>query len=87
MPYCVFNIIDKEFSSPGGRKFLENKVNKPISHGMLSGSLFSSILSKAFELPVYLSQNLEFKSPVFYDQELAICIFFKSVKPKVISFF
>ena len=43
------------------------RFRRPISHGMLTGSLFSSII--AHQLPgegaIYLSQSLKFVAPVF----------------------
>jgi acyl dehydratase len=43
------------------------RFGRPISHGMLTGSLFSPII--AHQLPgegaIYLSQSLKFKAPVF----------------------
>ena len=43
------------------------RFSQPISHGMLTGSLFSPII--AHQLPgegaIYLSQSLRFKAPVF----------------------
>lgn len=43
------------------------RFRRPISHGMLTGSLFSSII--AHQLPgegaIYLSQSLRFVAPVF----------------------
>jgi acyl dehydratase len=42
---------------------------RPIMHGMLSASVFSRVLGMDFPGPgtVYLSQNLEFKAPMYVD--------------------
>ncbi|XP_074276715.1 3-hydroxyacyl-[acyl-carrier-protein] dehydratase, mitochondrial-like isoform X1 [Silene latifolia] len=42
----------------------------PIVHGMLLASLFPRIISSHFPGAVYLSQNLQFKQPVYIGEEI-----------------
>lgn len=55
---------------------------KPIVHGMLVASLFSAIIAN--ELPgngsIYLHQSLDFKSPVFHDQNVLIKVEILSIR-------
>ena len=43
---------------------------KPIVYGFLSGGMFSEILGNTFTGAVYLSQTLNFRAPVFVDEEV-----------------
>ncbi|MFV0425369.1 MAG: MaoC family dehydratase [Bacilli bacterium] len=47
---------------------------KPIAHGMLSGSLFSTIFGTIYprEGSIYLKQSLTFIKPVYIDEELTV---------------
>lgn len=47
---------------------------KPIAHGMLSGSLFSTIFGTIYpgEGSIYLKQSLTFTKPVYIDEELSV---------------
>ena len=79
----VCNKLDDTFNSIHGRNFLKKKLSGEIAHGMLTGSLFSSLISKSFELPIYLSQSLEFISPVYINENLFVVISFTSHQKKV----
>jgi 3-hydroxybutyryl-CoA dehydratase len=58
------------------------RFRKPISHGMLTGSLFSPII--AHQLPgegaIYLSQSLEFVAPVFAGDTITATLTVKRVR-------
>ncbi len=59
--------LDAEFAK--GTMF-----KKPIAHGMLSGSLFSTIFGTIYpgEGSIYLKQSLTFTKPVYIDEELSV---------------
>jgi len=55
------------------REYAEATVfKKPIAHGMLTASLFSGIFGCDFpgEGSIYIKQNLNFKKPVYIDEEV-----------------
>jgi acyl dehydratase len=54
--------LDYEFSK-------STVFGKPIVHGLLASSLFSSIIANTLPGPgsIYLNQTLSFKSPIFHD--------------------
>ncbi|HEV7745014.1 MAG TPA: MaoC family dehydratase [Pyrinomonadaceae bacterium] len=58
------------------------RFRKPISHGMLTGSLFSPII--AHQLPgegaIYLSQSLKFVAPVFAGDTITATLTAKHVR-------
>lgn len=59
--------LDAEFAS-------KTMFKKPIAHGMLSGSLFSTIFGTKYpgEGSIYLKQSLTFTKPVYIDEELSV---------------
>ena len=59
--------VDEEFGK--NSKFKQN-----ITHGMLAGSLFSTIIGMHCpgENGFYISQTLNFKTPIFYDDKLLV---------------
>jgi len=58
------------------------RFSKPISHGMLTGSLFSPII--AHQLPgegaIYLSQSLKFLAPVFAGDTITATLTVRNVR-------
>jgi 3-hydroxybutyryl-CoA dehydratase len=55
------------------KRYAENsKFGKRIAHGMLSGSLFSTIFGGILPGPgsIYISQELNFLAPVFFDDTI-----------------
>jgi 3-hydroxybutyryl-CoA dehydratase len=58
------------------------RFRKPISHGMLTGSLFSPII--AHQLPgegaIYLSQSLKFLAPVFAGDTITATLTVRQVR-------
>lgn len=58
------------------------RFGKPISHGMLTGSLFSPII--AHQLPgegsIYLSQSLKFVAPVFAGDTITATLTVRDVR-------
>lgn len=50
------------------------KFSGPIVHGMLSSSLFSSLFGTYIPSTIYLSQQLRFLSPIYYDQTVTAVI-------------
>lgn len=54
----------------------QTRFKKPIAHGMLAGGYISAILGNDFPGPgtVYLSQNLQFRRPVFYDEPIWVYV-------------
>jgi len=58
------------------------RFNQPISHGMLTGSLFSPII--AHQLPgegaIYLSQSLKFVAPVFAGDTITATLTVRDVR-------
>ncbi len=59
--------LDKEVA-------LKSRFGKKIVHGMLIGSYFSGIIGNKFPGAgsVYISQEIFFKRPVYYDSEVVI---------------
>ena len=59
--------VDKEFGS-------ESKFGGNIVHGMLTASLFSTLMGMYCpgEKCLYLSQNIQFKKPMFYGETIEI---------------
>ena len=59
--------VDEEFGK--NSKFKQN-----ITHGMLAGSLFSTIIGMHCpgENGLYISQTLNFKTPIFYGDKLLV---------------
>lgn len=59
--------LDAEFAS-------KTMFKKPIAHGMLSGSLFSTVFGTVYpgEGSIYLKQSLTFTKPVYIDEELSV---------------
>lgn len=55
--------LDAEFAA-------KTRFGRPIAHGMLYSSLFSVMFGASFDGAIYLSQTLEFKRPVFVDDEV-----------------
>lgn len=55
-----------------------------IVHGMLVGSLFSALLGQHLpgEGSIYMSQNIQFKSPVFLDMEVIASVEITAIHPK-----
>lgn len=55
---------------------------KRIVHGFLTGSLFSAIIGT--KMPgygsIYLNQQMNFKKPVFHDEEVTAVVRIKSIK-------
>lgn len=60
------------------------QFKKPIVHGFLYGSLISSVLAN--QLPgsgsIYLHQELNFKAPVFYGDEVIAVVKVTELKPE-----
>jgi acyl dehydratase len=52
------------------------KFGKPIVHGMLISSLFSSIIATKYPGPgsIYISQDLQFKKPCFVGEEIIVSV-------------
>ena len=67
--------FDKEYAR-------RTRFGKPISHGMLTGSLFSPII--AHQLPgegaIYLSQSLRFAAPVFAGDTITATVTVRQVR-------
>jgi len=61
--------LDEEFAK-------ESRFGKNIVHGMLIGSYFSGIIGNEFPGAgsVYISQDIFFRRPVFYDMEVTLRI-------------
>ncbi len=59
--------LDADFAS-------KTMFKKPIAHGMLSGSLFSTIFGTVYpgEGSIYLKQSLTFTKPVYIDETLDV---------------
>ena len=59
--------VDKEYAS-------KTKFGRNIVHGMLAGSLFSTLVGMYCpgEKNLYLSQSLFFKKPIFIDEEITV---------------
>ena len=59
------------------------RFGRPISHGMLTGALFSPII--AHQLPgegaIYLSQSLKFAAPVFAGDTITATLTVRDVRP------
>ncbi|KAG1707762.1 (R)-specific enoyl-CoA hydratase [Nymphon striatum] len=55
-----------------------------IVHGMLVGSLFSALLGQHLpgEGSIYMSQNIQFKAPVFLDMEVTASVEITKIHPK-----
>lgn len=62
----------------------ESRFGQRIVHGMLIGSYFSGIIGNQFPGPgsVYISQDISFKAPVYYDTEVTIRVEVMSVNPE-----
>lgn len=62
----------------------KTRFGKRIAHGMLAGSLFSTIFGT--QLPglgaVYISQSLEFKAPVFFGDTIRAVVTVTEKMPK-----
>ena len=56
---------------------------KPIIHGFLGGSIISKILGTQFpgEGTIYLSQNMEFKRPMYVDESYKAILTIKELIP------
>lgn len=56
---------------------------KCIAHGMLGASLFSTLLATKLPGPgtIYLSQQVQFKKPVFVDDTLTVTVTIKEMRP------
>jgi acyl dehydratase len=52
------------------------KFGKPIVHGMLISSLFSSIIATKYPGPgsIYISQDIQFKNPCFVGEEIIVSV-------------
>ncbi len=52
----------------------ESRFGQRIVHGMLIGSYFSGIIGNSFPGSgfIYISQDLRFKRPVYYDQKIIL---------------
>ncbi|MFV0499890.1 MAG: MaoC family dehydratase [Bacilli bacterium] len=59
--------LDKEFAAT-------TMFKKPIAHGMLSGSLFSTIFGTIYpgNGSIYLKQSLTFTKPVYINEEINV---------------
>lgn len=55
-----------------------------IVHGMLVGSLFSALLGQHLpgEGSIYMSQNIQFKAPVYLDMEVTASVEITAIHPK-----
>lgn len=55
--------------------------NKPIMHGFLSASVFSKVFGTLFpgEGTIYISQSLEFKKPMFVNQQYIAVFIIESI--------
>ena len=60
-------LVDEEFGS-------KSQFRRNIVHGMLAGSFFSALVGMYCpgEKCLYLNQTLNFKAPLFYDDEVEI---------------
>ena len=56
-----------------------------ICHGMLVGSLFSNLIGNNFPSSIYINQTLNFKSPVYIDEEIKAEIEVESIIKKIIT--
>ena len=67
--------LDAEFAA--GTQFKSRIV-----HGMLVGSLFTGILGEELPGPgtIYMTQNLNFKAPVYLDQEVTATVEITSIR-------
>lgn len=69
--------LDEEFAA--GTQFKQRIV-----HGMLVGSLFTAVLGE--QLPghgsIYMTQNLNFKSPVYLDMPITARVEITAIHPK-----
>jgi adenylate kinase len=68
--YVFWQLFFSFFNGLFWSKAQKSRFGKIIAHGMLSASLFSSILGTEFPSAIYISQTLAFKSPVFADEEV-----------------
>lgn len=59
----------------------DETATQPLVHGMLVGSLFTSIFGTLIPGAVYLSQTLRFQAPVFADEPVVGRIEILRVKP------
>lgn len=68
--------LDPDFASAA-------MFGRPIAHGFLVGSLISAILGKQLPGPgtIYLSQQLNFKKPVFPNEEITATVEVIEMKP------
>jgi len=59
--------VNKEFG-------VKSKFGKNVVHGMLTASLFSQLVGMYFpgEKCLYLSQSMQFKMPLFYDEQVEV---------------
>jgi len=60
------------------------QFKKRIVHGMLVGSLFSALLGQHLpgEGSIYMSQNIQFKAPVYLDMEVTASVEITAIHPK-----
>ena len=57
------------------KQYCKNTIfKKPIVQGMLSGSLFSTLIHQQFGNSFYLSQTFKFLKPVYVAEELTVQI-------------
>jgi len=58
------------------------QFGKPIVHGMLAASLFSAIIANELPGPgsIYIHQSLDFKSPIFHNQQVVARVEITSIR-------
>lgn len=66
-------VVAQTTSGPHGRP-PQLRFDRPITHGMVSASLFSGMFGSHLPGSIYLAQNLKFVAPVYYDEEIQATI-------------
>lgn len=58
------------------------QFGKPLVHGMLAASLFSAIIANDLPGPgsIYIHQSLDFKSPIFHNQQVVARVEITSIR-------
>lgn len=67
--------LDAEFAKT-------TKFGRPIVHGMLISSLFSTLFGRSISSSVYVDQSLQFKAPVFVGSAVTAEILVTKVEPR-----
>ena len=71
-----FNAIHRSPAPPS------SPFPRPVLHGLLSASLFSTVFAQHLPGSIYLSQSLRFCAPAFYDEALQVRVQVQTVTMK-----